>query len=185
MDNVHRIATYFPIIVKLESMSHGKAKREHILIAISVLSILITIATPLGPLVTSTIGIVIPLHETMYALKKQEIKRHYIIFWMVFGILTALDAYSAWLTRMIPFFYTIKLFFLLWAGPIRFEAGEFLYTNFISKIPEKYYKFEKMEDVIKETANATRRILQDGKDSGVVEEGVKRLIGSAGDKKKD
>lgn len=174
MDQLHTIASQFPLLTKLESLSHNRVKREHILLGAGVLSVVLTLGTPLGPLITSTVGVLVPLHETMACLKKRAVQRHHVIFWMVFGLLTALDAYSYFIVRLIPFFYTIKLVALLWAGPIRFGAGEFIYENFLGKVPEQYYSFERAEDIINQAAKVATDAVKKGKEITLDDKAVKK-----------
>ncbi|KAM0685546.1 hypothetical protein COBT_003243, partial [Conglomerata obtusa] len=126
MENLQRIASHFPLLKKIQKNTDERLRPEYQLIAISMLILVLTLSTPLGPLLTSTFGVIIPLKETLTVLKQVDPKskelKHLLIFWLVFGLLTALDAYSSWLVSIIPFFYTFKLFFLLWAGPFRFGA---------------------------------------------------------------
>lgn len=156
MENVRKAATRFPILQDIEARSGGVVRKEYSLILAGLLLFLLTLATPLGPLLTSTFGVIIPLKETLTILKqvnpKPEEVKHLLVFWVLFGLLTALDAYSSWLVGFIPLFYTLKFAFLAWAGPLKFKAGMFLYDNLISKIPETYYSFDTPEESIRSAA---------------------------------
>ncbi|EJW01595.1 hypothetical protein EDEG_00410 [Edhazardia aedis USNM 41457] len=173
MENLQKMASRFPILKKIEDASHGKIKQEHALLIALCLCILLTLSTPLGPLLTSTAGIIVPLKETLTCLKQVKPRaselRHLLIFWLLFGVLTALDAYSSWLVGLIPFFYTFKLVFLLWAGPLKFNASEVLYDKLISKIPEDYYKFECAEQIMARATKLASEVVKEGKEKGFKE----------------
>ncbi|KAM0674790.1 ER membrane protein DP1/Yop1 [Gurleya vavrai] len=187
MEHVQRIASHFPILRKIQQNTDNRLRPEYQLITISLLILILTLSTPLGPLLTSTFGVIIPLKETLTVLKQLDPKikelKHLLIFWLIFGMLTAMDAYSSWLVRIIPFFYTFKLFFLLWIGPFRFGAGEFLYDKFISKIPESYYRFEGAEDVIKKAAQVATDAVKEAKEAKekIPEDGIKKVVGKKDD----
>ncbi|EEQ82753.1 hypothetical protein NCER_100471 [Vairimorpha ceranae BRL01] len=141
MDHIKNISSRFPIFTKLEK--DFKIPREYSFLAAIVLVIIIIMSTCLGPILTSVIGVIIPLRETLLVLKqvnpnKEEI-RHLLIFWLVFGILTSLDAYSRFIVSFIPMFYTLKFFLLLYIGPFRFKGTKIIYDSLISKVPEKWY----------------------------------------------
>lgn len=141
MDHIKNISSRFPIFTKLEK--DFKIPREYSFLAAIVLVIIIIMSTCLGPILTSVIGVIIPLRETLLVLKqvnpnKEEI-RHLLIFWLVFGILTLLDAYSRFIVSFIPMFYTLKFFLLLYIGPFRFKGTKIIYDSLISKVPEKWY----------------------------------------------
>lgn len=136
-------------------------KREYALLGVCLFCLIIIMATSIGPIVTSTIGIIIPLQETLVILKqvnpKREEIRHMLVFWMVFGIITSLDAYSGSLIRFIPLWYTMKFFFLLWAGPLRFKAGLMLYDNVLVRIPEGWYTGQcGIESAVKRATDAVK-----------------------------
>ncbi|KAM0677267.1 ER membrane protein DP1/Yop1 [Binucleata daphniae] len=169
MEHAQRISSHFPILKKIQQNTDKRLKPEYLLIGMFLLLLVLTLSTPLGPLLTSTFGVVIPLKETLLILKQVEPKakelKHLLIFWLLFGMLTALDAYSSWLVSIIPFFYTFKLFFLLYVGPFRFGAGELLYEKVISKIPESYYRFEGAEDVIQKAAQVAQDAVKEVKEA--------------------
>lgn len=179
MDTLHNLAARFPLFKKIEQHTGGKVKQEYAVLIIIVLTTILTLSTPLGPLLTSTIGVIIPLKETLTVLKQINTKpnelKHFIIFWMIFGLLTALDAYSSFLTAFIPLFYTLKLGLLLFIGPLRFNGGQFIYDNFISKIPEKYYTCDAAEKTINEAAKVASDVVNEAKSKGLDKE-IKKVV---------
>lgn len=156
MDKIRREADRFPILARLEEMTSGRVQREHIMVAIVIALLLVAITTPVGAILTSTIGIVIPLKETLTVLRQVKRKdnevKHIIVFWMLFSAITGIEAYVGWIIRWVPFYYAFKFAFLLWVGPLKFHGGEFVYDNFIAKIPESYYACDAPERTLDSAA---------------------------------
>ncbi|KAF9762482.1 hypothetical protein NGRA_1980 [Nosema granulosis] len=162
MDFLRRMSSKIPLFEKIESKY--KVKREYLLLGSILFAIVVIMSTPLGPLITSTLGILLPLRETLVVLKqvnpsKDEMK-HLLVFWIIFGVLTGLDSYSGSIIRFIPLFYTIKFILLLYIGPYKFRGGKWMYDNVLSQIPEEWYvnaggidsALQKASEVVKDTA---------------------------------
>lgn len=159
MDCLRKQAEKVPALEALEKRMN--IKKEHALLGIGVFCLVIIMATSLGPLITSTVGIIIPLQETLVILKqvnpKREETRHMLVFWMVFGVLTSLDVCSGSIVGLIPLWYTIKFVFLLWAGPLKFKAGIAIYDNVLVRIPERWYSEQcGIENAVRNAADAVK-----------------------------
>ncbi|EQB59673.1 membrane traffic regulatory protein [Vairimorpha apis BRL 01] len=141
MDFIKNISTRFPILQKLEH--DYKIPKEYSFLSIILLVLILIMSTPIGPIITSLTGVIVPLRETLLVLKQvnpnKDETRHLLIFWLVFGLLTSLDAYSRFITSFIPLFYTIKFLVLVYIGPFRFQGTKFIYDNFISKVPQEWF----------------------------------------------
>ncbi|KAF7684234.1 hypothetical protein TCON_0578 [Astathelohania contejeani] len=179
MDNIRKAAQRFKFLEVVETKTQGKVKQEYGLMGIGAFLLLTILFTPIGPLLTSTFGILIPLKETLTVLKqvkpKTEELRHLVIFWLFFGMLTAMDAYSSFVLSFIPFFYALKFAFLCWAGPLKFKAGPILYDNVLSKIPEDWYSFNTIESTLRDASQtaseAVKMVRERAKD---VDENMKK-----------
>ncbi|ADM12326.1 putative membrane traffic regulatory protein [Encephalitozoon intestinalis ATCC 50506] len=163
MDCLRKQAEKIPILDAFEKRMN--IRKEYALLGISFLCLVIIMTTSLGPLVTSTIGIIVPLQETLVILRqvnpKKEEGKHMLVFWMVFGILTSLDAYSTTVISLIPLWYTIKFFFLLWAGPLRFHGGIIIYDNILARIPESWYREEcGIENAVRKATDAVKTVAE-------------------------
>ncbi|KAM0672721.1 membrane traffic protein [Ordospora colligata] len=163
MECLRKQANKIPVLQRLEDLT--KIDKTYILLGACLFCVAIIMATPFGPIVTSTIGIVIPLQETLVILKQVNPKRdeikHMLVFWMVFGILTSLDAYSGPILRFVPLWYTIKFFFVLWAGPLRFKAGLVLYDNILIRIPEHWYTGQcGIESAVRKATDAVKTVAE-------------------------
>lgn len=140
---------------------HTGIKKEYTLLAVGLVFLVVIMATSLGPVVTSLAGIVVPLQETLAILKqinpKKEEMRHMLVFWMVFGLLTALDSYSGSIVGLVPLWYIMKLAFLLWAGPLRFGAGQKIYDSVLVRIPEEWYTCSEIDSAVKKAAEVVNK----------------------------
>ncbi|CAD27168.1 similarity to MEMBRANE PROTEIN DP1 [Encephalitozoon cuniculi GB-M1] len=163
MDCLRKQAEKIPILDAIEKRMN--IRKEYALLGISFFCLVIIMATSLGPLITSTVGIIVPLQETLVILRqvnpKKDEAKHMLVFWMVFGILTSLDAYSGAIISFIPLWYTMKFFFLLWAGPLKFRGGIIIYDNILARIPEKWYREEGgIEHAVKKATDAVKTVAE-------------------------
>lgn len=156
MEQIKREADRFPFLSQIEAKTNGKLKREYILILTVALLFILVLTTPISGLITSFFGLIIPFKETFTVLKQKKRRedevQHLIVFWMIFSIVTALDAYSSFIIGFIPFYQGFKFVFLCWIGPLKFRAGNFIYERFLSRVPESWYSFESPDAVIEAAA---------------------------------
>lgn len=163
MDSLRKIANKFPICKTIEEKTNGKFKVEYQVI-IMILGIIGAIAvTPIGPLLTTMVGIIIPLKETLMLLgsvnPKSDELRNYLIFWLVISFFVILDAYFPIIISFIPFYHLGKLMMLVYIAIYKKRATEMIYDSFISKIPESWYSFSTPEN-LKDAAEAAKEALR-------------------------
>lgn len=164
MDCLRKIAERMPCLETLERRTG--IKKEYSVFLFGVFFLITIMATSLGPIITSTVGIMVPLQETLVILKqvnpKKDEMRHMLVFWMIFGLLTSFDIYSGPITSLVPLWYTIKFFLLLWIGPLKFKAGLFIYDNVIARIPEGWYTEScGIENAVKEATDAVKSVAEE------------------------
>ncbi|KCZ75318.1 hypothetical protein H311_03706, partial [Anncaliia algerae PRA109] len=127
MDKIRKEADRFPWLAQLESKTNGKLRREYTLILVVLSIFMIVLFTPLSAIITSIFGLVIPFKETFTILKQKKRREdevlHLIVFWMIFSLVTAIDAYSSFIISFIPFYHSFKFAFLCWIGPLKFRGG--------------------------------------------------------------
>ena len=63
------------------------------------------------------VGTLYPVLKSVQALQTDtdvEDDKTWLTYWMCFGCLTVADMHVGWILEIIPFYYTMKLFFLVW-----------------------------------------------------------------------
>lgn len=137
MEQLKQYASKIPYTDVIEQKT--KLKREHQALILLIIAIILILSTPIGSFISTLVGVIMPLSETLTVLKKPQVQRHYVVFWMTFGLMSIFDSYCSFIVKLIPFYHTFKLFFLVYLGTERSGGSDIFYENVISKVPEKYY----------------------------------------------
>merc|ERR1711957_779863 len=92
--------------------------------------------------ITALVGIVIPSIFSMRALetKDPDDDKHMLTYWVVWGIFSFIDLFTASLLKFIPFYFIIKIVFLIWLFMPNTKGALIIYNKFISKLFKKYEK---------------------------------------------
>ena len=82
------------------------------------------------------IGTIYPALKSIQALQTDtdvEDDRTWLTYWLCYGCLTVADMHVGWIMSFIPFYWTLKLFFLIWLqmplGP--FMGAKIVYRFFL------------------------------------------------------
>lgn len=71
-----------------------------------------------GTIITSLVGFVYPAYKTIRAMetdgKEDEDDTEWVMYWLVFAGLGVLEAFRGYITYWIPFYWVLKMLFLLW-----------------------------------------------------------------------
>ena len=63
------------------------------------------------------VGTIYPALKSIQALQTDtdvEDDKTWLTYWMCYGALTVADMHVGWILQIIPFYYTLKLFFMIW-----------------------------------------------------------------------
>ena len=63
------------------------------------------------------VGTLYPALKSIQALQTDtdvEDDKTWLTYWMCYGALTVADMHVGWILQIIPFYYTLKLFFMIW-----------------------------------------------------------------------
>lgn len=65
--------------------------------------------------ITNLVGTVYPAYWTMKSIEsKGHDDKHWLTYWVVFACFTIVDVFSGFLLKFIPFYFFIKIIFLIW-----------------------------------------------------------------------
>ena len=82
-----------------------------------VCSFLVALGFPGSKLIVQLIGVTFPCICSLLALGTEETMeddKKWLTYWIIFSIFNLIDNNFAWVTKMIPFYFLIKLFILIW-----------------------------------------------------------------------
>ena len=68
----------------------------------------------LGSLITSLVGTLYPGFSTIKAIQKNKNKKEWLTYWVVFGSFLIFDMFSNIIVKFIPFYFVMKILFLIW-----------------------------------------------------------------------
>ena len=71
-----------------------------------------------------TIGFIYPAYESYKALesKRTDAAAEWLTYWVIFSLFSVFESVADWLISWIPFYYILKLLFLLWLLLPRFKV---------------------------------------------------------------
>ena len=115
------------------------------------LALVLTTTKWFSSYVTCLVGVLCPTYMTLKVIESPEDDddKQYLTYWVVYGLFSVIDVFTAFLVNRIPFYYTIKLAFLIWLFMPNFRGAIHVYNLIIGPIFRKYeYKFDKGVDKI-------------------------------------
>ena len=101
--------------------------------------------------VTCLVGVLCPTYLSLKAIEgpDEDDDKQYLTYWVVYGLFSVFDLFTAFLIKVIPFYYTIKLAFLIWLFMPNFKGAVVIYNLVVGPLFRKYEsKFDKGVDKI-------------------------------------
>ena len=121
--------------------------------------------------VTCLVGVLCPTYLSLKALEspEEDDDKHFLTYWVVYGLFTVFDIFTSFLINRIPFYYTLKLAFLIWMFMPNFKGSIYVYNYVIGPLFKKYEsKFDKgIAKIIKKgekLADKAMDVLEENKD---------------------
>jgi receptor expression-enhancing protein 5/6 len=92
--------------------------------------------------ITNLVGIVIPSIISMRTLESKipEDNQQWLTYWVIFGIFSFIDLFSYWLLKYFPFYFILKIIFLIWLFMPNTKGAKIIYKILITKLFKKYEK---------------------------------------------
>lgn len=112
----------------------------------------------LGPYITCVVGIALPLFWSIKAIESNEKDddKQWLTYWAVYACFTFFDLFAT-IIEIIPFYFFIKLTFLIWCFMPNTMGALFIYNNFIKRF---FKTFEKQFDSL------AQKVMQTGEEVG-------------------
>ena len=84
-------------------------------------------------ILTNVIGVAYPAFMSFVALESEgaDDDKMWLTYWVVFGIFTIVDQFAGIILALIPFYYVIKVAFLIWMFHPASTGAITLYNSFI------------------------------------------------------
>jgi receptor expression-enhancing protein 5/6 len=142
------------------------------------------------------VGTAYPVYWTMKAIEsKSNEDKQWLTYWVVFACFTIIDMFSGYLLKFIPFYFFLKIVFLIWLFMPNSQGSYIIYHLLVVRVFRLYEQdidkaTEKLTEITKNIVNSGQDVIKSGKDkliekaiqSPFIENTVKEVI-SKGKKK--
>jgi receptor expression-enhancing protein 5/6 len=93
--------------------------------------------------IVNVVGILYPAIWSIKAIESKDADddKQWLTYWVVFAVFTFIDLFSGFILRFIPFYFFVKLLFLIWCFMPNTRGATFIYNHFIIKFYRKYERF--------------------------------------------
>lgn len=126
-----------PIIKKIDEhlkiiVDKTGIQGKYIMIALGV-SLLFTIIGFLDKYITCLVGILLPTFFSIKAIesKEEDDDKLWLTYWTIYAIFSFLDLFTGWILKIIPFYFIIKLVFLVWCFMPNTKGAVIIYDKII------------------------------------------------------
>ena len=117
----------------------------YIFIGLLLLSLIFVYFNLFENLITNLIGTVYPTFWTIKSIESKDGKAiHWLIYWIIFSSFILLDFFSGFVVKIIPFYFIMKICFLIWLQWPGSYGCEIIFNYVINSI------FESIEDELDE-----------------------------------
>ena len=135
-----------------------------------ILALILTTTKWFSSYVTCLVGVLCPTYLSLKAIESPEDDddKQYLTYWTVYGVFSVIDVFTAFLIKIIPFYYTFKLGFLIWLFMPNFRGAVYVYNMVIGPLFKKYEgKFDSGVDRLisrgQKIAEKTKEVFEENK----------------------
>lgn len=95
--------------------------------------------------IVNSVGFIYPAYYSFKSLntKTDYDDKQWLIYWIVYSFITTLELFIGFIFYWIPFYYLLKLSFLLWLSHEKTQGAQFIYNNYLK---QKLIDNEKLMD---------------------------------------
>ena len=102
--------------------------------------LIVALNFPYCELLVQTIGIIYPCYKSVQALKteRKDDDKQWLTYWTVFALFTIADLYAHWILTWVPYYWLVKLCFLIYLfNPVTMGAVQ-IYETILSPLGKAY-----------------------------------------------
>ena len=133
---IEKIKKRFAKEVKLISEKTGYDGK--IISGVLIVCCLLAFISLFGEFVTTVVGVTLPAYWSILAIEHKEYGDHkqWLTYWAIYGLFTFLDKFANFILRIFPFYFVLKIIFLIWCFMPNTMGATFIFEKFI----EPYFK---------------------------------------------
>ena len=112
-------------------------------------------------IITNLIGTIYPAYWTMKSIQSQnDDDKYWLTYWVVFAAFSLVDLFSGFLLKLIPFYFIIKIVFLVWLFMPNTQGCYYIYYFVIVKLFKHVEK--DIDDATEKIGEYTKNIVNQG-----------------------
>ena len=114
--------------------------------------------------ITCLLGVAYPVFMSFLALESEgeDDDKQWLTYWVVFGLFSIVDQFAGFVLTFIPFYFFMKLVFLVWLFHPATLGATTIYNAYILPNMEQYEKqINKLEDQITDMAGSAKSTMAD------------------------
>ena len=115
---------------------------------------LLTFINLFGKYITCLVGVTLPAYWSIKAIESPEFNddKQWLTYWAIYGIFTLFDQFANIILRIVPFYFVIKIIFLIWCFMPNTMGALFVYNKLVGPYFRKYENKidQKIEKFIRE-----------------------------------
>ena len=119
-----------------------QVRPSYVVIGVAVLGFVIVYYALGGRFVSNLVGYLYPLYESYRALSAAKAsgqsESQWLTYWIVYGFFTLVESATDLLLYWIPFYYVVKIVFLIWLMAPNTKGAAVIYENVIAPVLNKY-----------------------------------------------
>ena len=85
-------------------------------------------------LITNLVGTIYPGYYTIKAIERKENKKEWLTYWVIFGAFIIFDMSSNIIMKIVPFYFVLKILFLIWMFLPESKGRKLVYNFLIYKL---------------------------------------------------
>lgn len=112
-------------------------------------------------MITNLIGTIYPAYWTMKSIQSQnDDDKYWLTYWVVFAFFSLVDVFSGFLMKLIPFYFILKIIFLVWLFMPNTQGCYYVYYFVIIKLFKHVEK--DIDEATEKIGEYTKNIVNQG-----------------------
>ena len=90
--------------------------------------------------ITCLVGVTLPTYWSIKAIESEDYtdEKQWLTYWTIFGIFTLLEQFANFILRIFPFYFIVKIVFLIWCFMPNTMGALFIYNKLVAPYFKKY-----------------------------------------------
>jgi len=135
---VEKIKARFNKEVDLISQKTGYDGK--IIAGVLIVCFILTFINLFGKYITCLVGVTLPAYWSIKAIESPEFDddKQWLTYWAIYGMFTLLDQFANFILKILPFYFVIKIVFLIWCFMPNTMGALFIFNKIVGPYFRKY-----------------------------------------------